>query len=392
VAELHATLERRLARVGLATQPEVASQILDLTSRPDAQITEYAKILRADQGLTGRLLRLANSAYFAQRQPVTTIERACVLLGLDRLKAVSLGFYLSAAASSDASNALSRRTWGQSVFRACVAGELAKVVSPRQLSESFVIGLMVDAGVPLMLRLVGDQYMKYAEAGVPPARTFRLEFQELEFTHVDVAAALCKRWRLPEVLAKPIEWHHTAPGESEKQDTLYRMHRIAYYCGQLDLDAATNQPKQQAPMATIAERTLGLTTEQLSKAVRDACGEYRGLSQMFSHVAQGIADLEELAASVNTQLAEVIERAVIRPGDSPDTRLEFTLGGMTIALEHDRTGPIAFLLGANGDLVASLRLCAEEATVEALREAFGLEPHEGDEVVRIRAQLGRMAA
>jgi HD-like signal output (HDOD) protein len=130
VVELQAEIDRRLTGLGLPTQPAVAARILALVANPDAGLKQYADVLRHDAALTGRLLRLANSAYFAQIKPVTTIERSCVLLGLERLKAVSLGFYLSRAAATDPNHVLSRRVWTQSVLRACLAAEMARVTCP----------------------------------------------------------------------------------------------------------------------------------------------------------------------------------------------------------------------------------------------------------------------
>src|SRR5205823_4861273 len=82
---------------------------------------QSSEIIRADAALAGRVLRLANCAFFAQRQPITNLDRSCVLLGVDRLKSVALGFYLSRAAAGDPRQSLSRRIWGQSVYRACLS-------------------------------------------------------------------------------------------------------------------------------------------------------------------------------------------------------------------------------------------------------------------------------
>ncbi len=90
-------LEERLARIGLETQPDVALKILNLTTDPKSQLSDYARVIKTDPGLSGRLLKLSNSALFAQRNPVTSIDRACLLIGVSRLKSMSLGFHLGAA-------------------------------------------------------------------------------------------------------------------------------------------------------------------------------------------------------------------------------------------------------------------------------------------------------
>src|SRR5262245_65395254 len=92
VEELYARLQKRLGDTSVPTLPQVAVRILELIANPNSTIQKFTEVIKTDQALTGRLLRLSNSAQFAQRQPVTRLERAMVLLGMDRLKAMSLGF------------------------------------------------------------------------------------------------------------------------------------------------------------------------------------------------------------------------------------------------------------------------------------------------------------
>ena len=101
IVELRSSLAVRLEHVGVQSQPQVALKILDLIRRPDSQLKDYATIVRNDPALSGRLLKLANSAFFAQRKPVTNLDRACLLMGIDRLKAMALGFHLSKAATPE---------------------------------------------------------------------------------------------------------------------------------------------------------------------------------------------------------------------------------------------------------------------------------------------------
>ena len=75
--------------------PQVAARLLELAADPNAQIRDYVDAIKTDWALTGRVLRLANSAFYAQRQPVTRLDRALIVLGVERAKAICLGFYLS---------------------------------------------------------------------------------------------------------------------------------------------------------------------------------------------------------------------------------------------------------------------------------------------------------
>jgi HD-like signal output (HDOD) protein len=72
----------RLGDSSVPTLPEVAVKVVQLVGNPHASLKDFVEVVQNDQALTARLLRTANSALYAQRQPVTQLQRAMVLLGL----------------------------------------------------------------------------------------------------------------------------------------------------------------------------------------------------------------------------------------------------------------------------------------------------------------------
>lgn len=368
-------LERRLHGVGVESQPEVAAKVINLVSDPGAGLRDYANVIKADPALAGRLLRLANSAFFAQRQPVSNLDRACVLLGLGRLRAVSMGFYLSRAAAADAGHRLSRRIWGEGVYRACLATELAHCLCPSLASEAFIAGLMIDAGIPVMVKLQGEKALKIAEAGLPPSKQFRAEFETLPFTHVDVAAALVRRWRLPEPLAKPIERHHTQPAEGARPDPVHALHRITYYVGALHLDGAC-KPAEPAPLPLTAERTLGLTTAQLTQIVRKAADEYGAMCELFREVADTVGDIAEMVDIVQQQLVEMMDQSLMDQFRS-ESRASggcFRIADRSVEIESGQDElAVAYLNDTEGNRLLSYTFDPGQETAQQVFEALGLE-------------------
>lgn len=391
-------INRKLDGVGIDTQPEVAMRLLQLVSDPEAGLNDFAKVIRHDAALTGRLLRLANSAFFAQRQPVTSIDRACVVLGRERLRACSLGFYLSRAATSDPSCQLSRRIWGQSVLRGCLAAELARTVVAAFTSEAFVVGLMLDAGIPLMLKLLGPDYQKLLDADPTPARLYAEEFNQLPFTHADVVSALVKRWELPDLLSSPIAWHHVAPGETHRDHAVFRMQRIAYYVGTVDLRPEEAMARQQAPLPSLAFRVLGFTPDDLTKAVQRATGEYQATKEIFSQVAEQLPNVESLAVRVHNELLAATEQLLVSsmtPPEAPETHglARFRLGGYHVEIEALEDGYAAlYLIDGNGRRLISYRFLAQEESPQSLRGVLGLEARPDDEVDSLAGHLRKLAA
>ncbi len=397
VEALYASIDKKLDGVGIETQPEVAARVLKLVSDPQSGLKQYADVIKSDPAISGRLLRLANSAYFAQRQPVTGLERACVLLGLERLKAVSLGFYLSRAAATDAGHTLSRKVWGEGVYRACLAGEIARDVCPTHAPEAFVIGLMLDVGVPITYKLLGPSYLKMLEEQRTPTRQLREEFQSLPFTHVDVATALMRRWRMPEVLARPIERHHTAPVDTTGgmvSSPLQKLQRIAYYVGSLQLEA-TSEPKEAAPMPLTAERVLGLRPERLAAVVAKSSGEYSAMSELFRDTADTIADVSAVADRVQSQLIDIIDQTMAKQFHDETAKgpERLAIGNQNIEIEID--GPdhaVAYLSDSNGERLLSHVFRPRTDQAETILDALGLDEVSHEDAIILTEYLRSLAA
>ena len=65
-----------------------------LTSSEDTSISALADTVLQDYGLAQKLLRLVNTLAYAQHGQVTTVSRAVLLMGFDRVRSVALGLML----------------------------------------------------------------------------------------------------------------------------------------------------------------------------------------------------------------------------------------------------------------------------------------------------------
>jgi HD-like signal output (HDOD) protein len=395
VRQMHTFLERRLEAVGIESRPEVVVRLLDLATNQDAQLVDFARIIKADSAISGRVLKLANSALFAQRTPVTTLERACLILGLERLKSISLGFYLSRAATAKGVQEISRRIWGQSLLRACMAAEAARLTAPNVVAEAFVVGLMMDAGIPLMCRLAGDQYQRFFDDDPGPAKLFRREFDLLTFTHVDVITVVGKMWKLPELLAKPLELHHTKPVENGKDDPLSRLHRIAYCAGAPALSSwKEDQPAVTAEDSS-AQRLLGIDDEQMGVLVSRSVSEYQMLMEVFSGIALPLGDFESLMSCVQRSLARAVDMSVeaslARESSGDSTKL--VISGQAIELvREDDGGVVAFVTDSKGQRLASHRVVPGTDTPVSICDSLGIETSSQDDFSQFTERLRRFAA
>jgi HD-like signal output (HDOD) protein len=378
VEALTELLMRKLDAMIIETQPEVAARLLELVSDPEAGLADFATVIRNDTALSGRLLRMSNSAYFAQREPVTTLERACVLLGINRIRALALGFYMSRAIDAGGEKRYGRTMWGKSLLRACFAAKLAEAIKPQLYAEAFLVGLMMDAGAPLVRTLIGPSvYDEACPLQQPPSRVFKTETDSFSYTHVDMARALIRRWRMPDVLAKPILWHHTPPQNLKSTEPIHLLHRISFYVGSMHIEH--EPPSAMAvPLPTLAQKLMNLPGDALGETFASACKEYAAVREFFGHVAESITDVEALGMRVHGALNKIMESAIEEElkSDSSMSPATFKFNAGQIQVMRDDENDefaVAYVLDSAGHRQARHRFPVGSATADEVLTELCLE-------------------
>ncbi len=382
VTHMRALIERRLDRMAVETQPEVAAAILQLSTDRTAGLCQFAQVIRGDSALSARVLRQCNAAAFRQPEPVADLERACVVLGSDRLRAVALGFTLDRADPNSPDRRLARRVWRHSIMRGCLASELCAVSLDRLAPVAFVAGLMLDMGQPILARLQGEPAHRLLDRDLPPYAAFAAESRELPFTHVDVVSVLCERWKLPPVLSSAAELHHAPIRDFDARDDASVLRRVAHIAGLIELDLKTSQPRPSDIILPLAERLLGLDGRGLSAVFAAAAREFSRLRHQLQAAAAGVDSLDALARRIHEQIDKAVDQMLsdaLRTDDGPASQA-IRLGGSVVEIEHAGDGRWTLcLVDSLGERIALHHIEPGDG-VESVMESLALEPREGDQI------------
>src|SRR5690349_5646942 len=131
----------------LPSPPGVGMRILKLTQGDDVSADEIGRTIMADSALTGRLLKIANSAQAAGQRPVTTVSEATMRLGVRAVRNVALGLSLVSAYRSGGCIAFNYdRYWSFSLSRAVAAQAISRALRTCQPPEAYILGLLADIG------------------------------------------------------------------------------------------------------------------------------------------------------------------------------------------------------------------------------------------------------
>ena len=193
----------------LPSLPAIAMQVLELAQRPDVDIVEIAKIISKDPALSSKILRTVNSSFYGRSQHVATVSHALVILGLQSVKTLVLGFTLVMTLSKGKGKGFRHVAyWRRSIFAATAARTIAGKINLVQQEEAFLAALLKDIGILVLGQVLGDQYGEIYASAKTHQDLPAIEMQALGMTHAEVGGMLAEQWRLPPLLAVPIANHH----------------------------------------------------------------------------------------------------------------------------------------------------------------------------------------
>jgi two-component system cell cycle response regulator len=131
----------------LPSLPSIAIQVLDLAQHEEVDIAEIARVISKDAALSSKILRTVNSSFYGRSQSVSQISQALVILGLQSVKTLVLGFSLVTTLKQSNPGGFSHLDyWRRSIYGATAARVLATTIDVVQTEECFLVGLLQDCG------------------------------------------------------------------------------------------------------------------------------------------------------------------------------------------------------------------------------------------------------
>lgn len=202
------TLEKRIER--LPSLPTVLSSLFSALDDESTSLGEIEQILEQDQSTTGKLLSVANSAYYGLRHQVTSISRAAMVLGLDEVRAICLGTVLATMIPPHrfADEESARHLWKHSLAVQMAAKLLAAKSGAVKKSVAVTIGLLHDLGWVVLMAYRPELWAQLLLDMEQEGLTLYQAEERLGCSHQRAGVALAKQWDLPPLIARVMGRHH----------------------------------------------------------------------------------------------------------------------------------------------------------------------------------------
>jgi HD-like signal output (HDOD) protein len=187
-------------------------EISERLESSESPLEDIAEVVGRDIGMTAKLLKLVNSAFFGLYRQIADAREAVSYLGIDTLKSLVLTLHVFSEFEETARKSVALgRLWIHSTQTAAAARviALAENAGARQVSEAFTAGLLHDCGKLVLAGNFGAQYGEVIRlASSQPLSLVEAERQIFGANHAEVGGYLLGLWGLPVPIVEAIAHHH----------------------------------------------------------------------------------------------------------------------------------------------------------------------------------------
>ena len=182
----------------------VGLAILQLTRDDNYSMGDVTRVIQSDPALTGRILKLSNTASFAAANPITTVAQAAMRVGARSVRNLALGFTLVSGNRSGRCEGFDyERYWSKSLAVAVMAQGLAEHCGCVSPADAFTCGLLSDIGSLALASIHSERYTQMLARASAERTTdiVLLEREAFDLDHSELACAMLADWRLPDAFS-----------------------------------------------------------------------------------------------------------------------------------------------------------------------------------------------
>src|SRR5690606_3442482 len=142
----------------IPTPDALIQQIISTASNPNTSAKELEKVISMDVGLSTKILKLVNSAYFGLPRKITKVSEAIVVVGFKTVRNLALSVFTYSALHSRTTFIDHDKLWSHFMLTSILSEQISKNIGFMNREEVFLAGLMHDIG-KLAIDLIFPTYI-----------------------------------------------------------------------------------------------------------------------------------------------------------------------------------------------------------------------------------------
>lgn len=283
----------------LLSLPQSLSQILNMVGGDDFSVDDLTRVILKDPGLTSKILKLANSAFYQRRSRIATVNQAVMMLGIIQVKCLALSAsvfrpdILVSKYKIDVKDLFSHFI---SVALGCRM--LAEVTGMEATEEAFIAGLLHDVGVVYLIHHFPADYQEVISRVDKYPQLIDAERDILGTDHAALGYILAQKWNFPEPLAEAIALHHEIP-DSVSEIRLVHIVQLSELLNKPMMDDRTRHLEQRLSSLEFLSQALKIDRKKLDEISFSLLTETIGTAE---YMGIDIGDPVEVLARANKEL------------------------------------------------------------------------------------------
>jgi HD-like signal output (HDOD) protein len=213
----------------LAPLPATATRLIALVSNEDWDLDDVVQVVSLDPAITGRLLRVANSAASAAASRISTVADAVMRMGGGTVAQIATAAAVRGTIDAPlpvyglAEGALWRHSVASALGVECLRAKSKVRVPP----EAFTAALLHDIGKLVLGRRLLPESVRGVDAARSAGQVFGIaaENEVLGVNHAELGGLIAQHWRLPETIRLAISHHHV-PEEVDVESAVVTVHAV----------------------------------------------------------------------------------------------------------------------------------------------------------------------
>lgn len=226
-------LEKGLSE-NLGSLSVVITEVLSILDQRDVDLSSLEQRIAKDQGLSARILRIANSPFYGMSRQIASLKEATVVLGVHTIRNVVTTAGVMALFSGEEESRFDRLAFWQHAIGTGVASKVVGNHCRLEGETAFTAGLLHDVGKLVMDTVMTEEFHRALQlARERGCLLLEAEREVMGFDHAYAGALAAERWKLPGGVTLAIRDHHR-PAETE-DDLAAVVHIGDIFCRSLDI-------------------------------------------------------------------------------------------------------------------------------------------------------------
>lgn len=214
----------------LPAMSNVMMEVTKLLDDPSTTTADLSRMISKDQGLSTKVLSIANSPLYGLPRKVSTIDFAIMIIGFQDVKNIVVALsMIEAFKEKEDKDGYQKEFWMHSFLVANTAKRIADDLGFKIGSEAFIAGLLHDLGIVVIFKYFKKEFHLIIESIQQGKNTYaELEIERFGLSHEDIGYILSENWNLPVHLCDAIRNHHR-PGRAKQNEIISAIVHLADY-------------------------------------------------------------------------------------------------------------------------------------------------------------------